>query len=83
MDCLEDLLSYPDKNEIDILLMDVDYALPDIEGNLRLIQDQFPNKPVVALVDIKNFEDRSKGSIPRGARVSRLNLNLLAVSWNA
>lgn len=60
MNCLDDLLSYPDKKEIDMLFLDMDYVLADIEGTFRSIQDQFPGKTIVALADIKNFETARK-----------------------
>ena len=63
---LESVLAYPDKQNIDVLLVDVAYALPDLSNNFQLIQDHYPDKPLVALIDIKDFET-SRQVVTQGA----------------
>jgi len=65
-DSLEKVVNYPDKPDIDVLLIDVEYALPDLNKTFQTIQDQFPNLPIVVLVDIKDFEI-ARQAVTRGA----------------
>ena len=63
---LEKVVAYPDRQNIDVLMVDVDYALPDLSNNFQLIQDHYPDKPLVALIDIKDFET-SRQVVTQGA----------------
>ena len=55
-DNLDKVVNCLKKSDIDVLLLDVEYALPDLAKTFQTIKDHFPSLPIVALVDIKDFE---------------------------
>jgi PAS domain S-box-containing protein len=63
---LDSVVEYLDKPDIDVLIVDVDYALPDLAKSFQTIQYQFPDKPIVALIDIEDF-DTARQAVTQGA----------------
>ncbi|MDP2964876.1 MAG: hypothetical protein Q8N39_02420 [Pelolinea sp.] len=76
-DSLDKVINYPDKSEIDVLLIDVEIALPDLTKTFQTIQDQFPNLPIVALVDIKDFEI-TRHAVTQGAHGFAIKTELIS-----
>jgi PAS domain S-box-containing protein len=53
---LNELIKYPNKSEIDLLLIDEELALPDLEKSFLTIKKIFTDLPLVVLVDIEDFD---------------------------
>jgi PAS domain S-box-containing protein len=74
---LDSVVEYLDKPDIDVLIVDVDYALPDLSKNFQLIQNHFPDRPLVALIDIKDFET-SRQAVTQGAHGFAIKTELIS-----
>ena len=76
-DSLDKVFNYPHKSDINILLIDVDYAQPDLVNTFQSLQNQFPGLPIVALVDIEDFKT-ARQAVTQGAHGFAIKTELIS-----